>query len=110
VLFPNNTSYTSYRITFNHVRNDSSANELQFAEMELLGVPGVSVGSPKLTVSFSPGNLSITSSANGTLQSTAALQGTNTVWSSEGPVTAGQVTQIPIDTSVTNKFYRVKTP
>lgn len=110
VLFPNNTSYTSYRITFSEVRDDSSASELQFAEMELLGVQGVSAGSPRLSFSFRAGSLSITSSANGTLQSTTALQGTNTVWVNAGAITAGTPTQIPIDEAVPAKFYRVKIP
>jgi hypothetical protein len=110
VLFPNNASYTSYRITFNHVRDDSSANELQFAEVELLGVPGTSAGSPSLTFSFSAGNLSITSSANGTLQSTTALLDTNTVWTGEGSITAGTPMPITIDTSIPAKFYRIKSP
>ena len=108
VLFANNTSYTSYRITFNHVRDDSNASELQFAEMELLGVPGVSAGSPKLTFTFSSGSLNLTSSANGTLQSTTALQGANTVWINEQAVSAGTTMQIPVDTSIPAKFYRVK--
>jgi hypothetical protein len=109
VHFANNASYTSYRLTFNHVRNDSTANELQFAELELLGVQGVAAGSPRLSFSVNPGNLSITSSQNGTLQSTTAL-GTNTSWVTEGPVTAGTPLQIPIDTNVPAKFFRVKTP
>jgi hypothetical protein len=112
VLFPNNPSYKSYRITFTHVRDDSNASELQFAEMELLGVPGTSVvpNPPMLTFSAGQGSLTVTSSANGTLQSTTALDGTNTVWVTDQPVTAGTPLNIPIDTSVPAKFYRVKTP
>jgi hypothetical protein len=112
VLFPNNPSYKSYRITFTHVRDDSNASELQFAEMELLGVPGTSVvpNPPMLTFSAGQGSLTVTSSANGTLQSTTALDGTNTVWATDQPITAGTPLNIPIDTSVPAKFYRVKTP
>lgn len=99
---------TSYRITFNHVRDDSSATELQFAEMELRGVQGVAAGSPRLTFSFSSGSLSVSSGANGTLQATTALQGTNTVWVTEQPVTAGTAVQIPVNSSIPAKFYRVK--
>jgi hypothetical protein len=108
VLFANNASYTTYRVTFNHVRDDSNASELQFAELELLGVAGVSAGSPKLSFSSSPGSLTVTSSVNGTLQSTTALNGTSTVWVNGQSVTAGTAVQIPIDSSVPAKFYRVK--
>jgi hypothetical protein len=48
VLFNNNTSYTSYRITFNHTKNDNTAESLQLGEIELLGVPGTTASQPNI--------------------------------------------------------------
>ena len=102
IRFPNTQPYTSYRLTFNHTKDDNSASALSIGEMELLGlvVP---------TVSIAPGaggGLDITSSVPGTLQSRTSL--TSGVWINEGPI-AGTINIIPDPTQPT-KFYRVVNP
>ena len=39
VDFPNSTAYTSYRVTIQNVRDDSTANSMQIAEIQFLGRP-----------------------------------------------------------------------
>ena len=39
VDFPNGAGYTSYRVTFPTLKNAGSANSMQIAEVELLGIP-----------------------------------------------------------------------
>ena len=92
VLFANSVSYTSYRLTFNHTKNDQLANSMQISEIELLGT----TAAPSVNLSFSRtgSSLSITSSAPGTLQSTTALNGANTVWVNEGPISGTRVLTI----------------
>lgn len=107
VLFSNIGTYTSYRITFNHVRNDSTANSLQFGEIELLGV----VAGPNPTLTYSrgaDGKLTLTTSIPGTLQSTTALKGASTQWVNEGPIT-GTVVITPSATDLV-KLYRIVVP
>lgn len=38
VTFQNTNSYVSYRVSFNHVKNEAAANSMQIGEVELLGV------------------------------------------------------------------------
>ncbi|MGN6385159.1 MAG: immunoglobulin domain-containing protein [Verrucomicrobiota bacterium] len=38
VTFQNTKSYVSYRVSFNHVKNDAAATAMQIGEVELLGV------------------------------------------------------------------------
>jgi hypothetical protein len=102
IRFANSQSYTSYRLTFNNVKNDGTANSLQLGEIELLGIPVVAP--PVLSVSFSGGQLTISSSVNGTLQSTTNLTGA-IIWADEGPIN-GSV-NIPPAPGVPQKYYRV---
>jgi hypothetical protein len=107
IRFANNRPFTSYRLTFAHTKDDNAANSLQISELELLGV--AAPPNPVLTISTGTGGtLTITSSANGTLQSrTNVATGT---WVTEGPITAG--TPVVITPSPTDppKFFRVQVP
>ena len=101
--FSNASAYTSYRLTFTHVRNDAGASSMQLAEVELLGVV------LKLSIVANPnGSLTISSTLPGTLWSTAALKETGTAWTNEGPITGSvTITPNPADPA---KFYRLTVP
>ena len=102
ILFPNARSYTSYRITFEDVRDADAANSLQIGEIELLGTVGESTV-PELEVTRNAnGSLTITSTVDGTLQSTAEL-GANADWNDVGPI-SGSVT---VNADEDAQFYRV---
>jgi hypothetical protein len=99
--FANASLYTTYRLTFTHVKSDETANSMQLAEVELLGtVLGVSVtANPN-------GSLTISSTMPGTLWSATDVGAPN--WVSEGPIT-GSVIITPAP-GVPAKFYRVSVP
>jgi len=104
VLFTNDISYTTYRLTVTRVKNSVAANSMQIAEIELLGI-----ASPRLTITMNDfGDIIINSTAAGTLQSTTELKATGTVWHDEGPVGPGS----PFVTTATEpaKFYRLSVP
>ncbi|EEF59339.1 immunoglobulin domain-containing protein [Pedosphaera parvula] len=108
ILFANSHVYSSYRITFQHTKDDSTAAALQFGELELLGVqaqapPTVSVGA-----GGTPGTLVISSSQPGTLLSATNLLSSGTIWASEGPIN-GSVIVTPA-AGTPKKFYRVSVP
>ncbi|MGI8966673.1 MAG: immunoglobulin domain-containing protein, partial [Limisphaerales bacterium] len=106
LLFANNVSYTSYRITFTNTKNNNVANSLQIGEIELLGVQAAA--GPTMTISRGTnGAITITSSSPGTLQSTTSLNSPPPpiVWQNEGPIN-GSVIITPIP-GVPAKFYRV---
>lgn len=106
VLFANNASYSSYRLTFTNARDNSAANSLQIAEVELLGVSSSSV-SPFLTVArAASGAVTLSTSMPGILESTTSLDPANTVWTNEGPV-SGTVTITPAQ-GVSAMFYRIR--
>lgn len=102
ILFANNTGYTSYRLTFNEVRT-LAENSMQIGEIELLGVASAQ---PSLSITTSGGDLVITTTVNGTLQSSTNLSTGN--WISEGPI-SGTVNITPI-VGEPIKFYRVVIP
>ncbi len=105
IRFNNSWAFTSYRLTFNHTRNDSTASSLQIAEFQLPGVV-VGSGSSSLTFARTGNNLVITSPVAGTLQSNTSL--TNPAgWVNVQPVTAGTPVTLSISSSG-NLFYRVK--
>ena len=104
ILFANSRNYTSYRLTFNHTKDDSNSSSMSVGEVELLGVP-----IPVMTISASGGGtLTITSSQPGTLLSTTNLLSSGTVWISEGPI-SGSVVITPA-AGVPQKFYQVSVP
>jgi len=100
VRFANSSYYTSYRATFNHVRDDSLANQLQIGELDLSGVV-----KPIMSITFENGLITLGTSWPGELYSTTALQGTNTVWVDEGPISPPGIAFTP---SGPVKFYRVQ--
>jgi hypothetical protein len=82
VNFPNGAAYLTYRLTFQNVRNNTSANSVQVGEIELLGV-----ATPKLSiVANTDSTVTVSWSGTGKLQSTTALQGVQTQWTDEGTV------------------------
>jgi hypothetical protein len=104
IFFVNHQAYPIYRLTFNHTRNDNSANSLQVAEVQFLGVDA-SVAVPAVTLApgTTPGTITITSSLPAELYSTTDLASGE--WVDEGPIT-GSVTVTPNPTAP-QKYYRV---
>ena len=104
IFFVNHNAYPIYRLTFNHTRSDNSANSLQVAEVEFLGVDA-SVAVPAVTLArgTTPGTITITSSLPAELYSTTDLAGGK--WVDEGPIT-GSVTITP-NPATPKKYYRV---
>ncbi|MEO7678651.1 MAG: immunoglobulin domain-containing protein [Verrucomicrobiota bacterium] len=107
VLFANNAVYSTYRLTFNNVRDNNAANSLQLGEVELLGV--ASAGNPSLSYTLNAdGSITLTTSGPGTLQSTTNLVNGGTVWQNVGPIN-GSVTITP-PKSDPLRFYRISNP
>ncbi|HWI58158.1 MAG TPA: hypothetical protein VNZ22_13090 [Bacillota bacterium] len=101
----NNTrSYRTYKVSFNSVKTNS-ASMMQIGEVELLGL---AVPSLALSGGATPGTLTLRSSVPGRLWSTSALQGTNTVWRDEGPITGSVI--ITPSVSEPARLYRVSVP
>ena len=82
VLFGNDKGYTSYKVQFNHTRNDNAANSLQVGDIELLGGPAV-------PLSFTPatgGQFQIQWTGQGTLLESTNIAGPWTTNTSSSPV------------------------
>jgi len=104
VLFSNSASYLSYRVTFNNVKNNSTANSMQLAEIELLGI----LVGPQLSVTTNPdGTLTISSPTPGTLQSSTNLA-SPIIWANEGAI-SGSVIVTP-SAAEPQKYFRVVVP
>jgi hypothetical protein len=101
VRFSNGSNYKSYRLSFTHVKSDSTSTSMQIAEVEFLGTTTATLS----ISSAGGGSLTISSSAPGELWSTTNLA--NPVWHDEGPIT----TSVTITPSLMEpaKFYRVQT-
>ena len=102
VDFANQATYTTYRWTCTHVKNDALANSMQIAEVELLGV----ATTPTAVLTIIPnsnGTLTISTTLAGELQSTTALEGASTVWQDEGPISSS----VTVSPSGGARFYRV---
>jgi hypothetical protein len=70
VDFPNTASYSSYRLTINSVRTPASANSMQIAEIQFLGVlgsvaPGILVQPAPMITLFVGGTLTMSVTPNG---------------------------------------------
>lgn len=103
VLFENHWSFTSYKLTFTHVKNDNTANSLQIGEFELLGV--TAPAAPVVTATRAGGGqISITTTVPGRLWSTTNLTG-EVVWKDEGAI-SGTITITPAQ-GEPQKYYRV---
>jgi hypothetical protein len=108
--FTNSTAYTVYRVTFPTIVNaPTAANSMQIADVELLGFFGGNLaqgtpGGPKLTITHTGGNITITWAGGGTLQSAAAVSTSGTAWAD----VAGASSPYTTATTGTAKYYRVK--
>ena len=104
VSFSNNRTFTTYRVSFNTIKTNS-ASMMQIGEVEILGVrvPELRVGP-----GTEPGSLVLTPNTPGRLWSTAALQGSETIWVDEGPVSGPVV--IPASPGIPARFYRLSVP
>ncbi len=105
VRFANSIPYKSYRVLFQHVKNDATANSVQIAEVDLLGTAATGSAATLSITSGGNGTLTITSSAPGTLQSATVLNSTPgaTPWADEGPISGAKT----ISATGPMKFYRV---
>jgi len=103
VLFNNPTAYTSYRITFNRVKNPTTANSCQIGEIELLGVVV-----PTLSYEMDFGTMIISSSLPATLQGATELNGAATDWQDIGPIDNVDQKHAIDPTVGGNKFFRAK--
>jgi hypothetical protein len=101
VRFNNSKLYKTYRLSVDHVKNDSAANSMQFADAELLGATV-----PVLSIDRSGGSFTISSTLAGHLQSTTNIG--NPIWVDAGPI-SGSVTITPLP-GEPRKFYRVVVP
>ena len=97
IMFANAKEYQIYRITFPTVANNTTANSMQIAEVEFLGM--VTTPRPKLSISNAAGKITITY--------TGTLQGADAV---NGPYTdvAGATSPRDVAPTVAMKFYRTK--
>jgi hypothetical protein len=105
VNFSNSTAYSTYRITFDNVRNNATANSMQIGEIELLaGTGGSSTNGTRLTIAKNTNDNSVTIAWNGpgTLQSAPAVTGP---WTDVG---ATNPTTVPITTTEQARFFRVR--
>ena len=116
--FVNNQAYTSYRLTFNHVRNDNNTYFMSIGEIELLGVTsstgpvfsGVVRSGGNLVVSGSGGTANGTFSVltNGTVVAPVASWGTNSTGTFDA--SGNFSVTLPLSPSNPRLFYRIKTP
>jgi hypothetical protein len=118
ILFANTHGYTSYRLTFNHTKDDNNANSLSLGEVELLGV----VAPTQFVISgttLSGGNLNLTGSGGTpsgsfTVLTNASLTVPVGSW---GAATTGTFDgsgnfsiSLPVSASNPVLFYLIKTP
>jgi hypothetical protein len=75
IMFANTQAYTSYRVTIPSVANNATANSMQVAEVELLGI--VTVPSPKIMglTKNANGSLTLEWKGGGTLQAAPTVTG-----------------------------------
>jgi hypothetical protein len=102
VRFSNSRPFKSYRVMFNDVKNNTTANSVQVGELELLGTPAGNVAVVSVERAAN-GSITITSTQPGTLQSTTALRDAATVWTNEGAISGS----ISVSTTGTARFFRV---
>lgn len=101
VSFANSAGYSTYRLTFTNVRDNTAANSVQIGEVELLGAAGA--GSASLSIARnSDGTLTITSSSPGELESTTSLN-PPVSWTDEGAIN-GSTT---VSATGAMRFFRV---
>lgn len=102
VNFANTAGYTTYRMTFNNVKNNATVNSMQIGEIELLGTAGTGtpVG-PTLTVTRDgTANITISWAGGGTLQATPSLD--NPQWT-----TVAGSSPVTVPATGNYRFFRV---
>jgi hypothetical protein len=116
--FANSQAYTSYRLTFEHLKADTNTYFISIGELELLGV-AVTTG-PVISSTVRVGNnLNITGSGgtpngsfsvltNGNVAASLATWGTNQTGSFDG--SGNFSASLPISASNPRLFYLIKTP
>jgi hypothetical protein len=101
IRFANSQAFSTYRLTFNDVKQPNNTFFMSIGEIELLGIV-----LPSVFISSSGGQLTITANVDGQLQSKTNLAPGADVWFNEGPITAN--TPINISTTGRAKFFRVQ--
>lgn len=102
VLFSNTAGYTTYRLTFADVKNNTTANSMQLGEIELLGEAGTGTPQgPTLQVARDGANITISWNGPGTLQATPTL---------DSPQWTDVTTTSPatVETTGNYRFFRVE--
>jgi hypothetical protein len=115
--FANNKAYTTYRLTFNHVKQDNNTYFMSIGEIELLGVV---LNAPLISgVVHSGGNFQISGSGgtpngsfsvltNASVVAPIASWGTNMTGTFDG--SGNFSATLPISPSNPRLFYMIKTP
>jgi hypothetical protein len=104
IRFVNTQLYSSYRLTFNTVKQDTNTFFVSVGEVELLGTLF-----PVLTITpIGGGSLSINVNVSGELFSKTNLTAGADVWHDEGPITANSPITINPAPGQNAKFYRVQ--
>ena len=118
ILFANNLTYTTYRLTFVHTKNDNSASSMSVGEIELLGVAVV----PPPVISrttLTGGNLNIVGSGGTPNGTYSVLTNANltTPIASWGQATTGTFdgsgnfsVSLPVSAANPRLFYLIRTP
>ena len=111
----NSQAYTSYRLTFNHTKNDGSANSLSLGEMELLGVPipvisgaGISGGNFNISGSGGTPGGGFTVLTNASLTVPVASWGVATSGNFDG--SGNYSVSIPVSPAQPRLFYTIRVP
>jgi hypothetical protein len=102
VAIANTTAYTTYRITFNNVRNNATANSMQVGEVDLLGDVSTEPIGPRISVSRSGSEITLTWTGGGSLEASPVI-GTGATWQvvdSDGSYTTSTATGM--------RFFRVR--
>ncbi len=92
VVFPNTTAYSTYRVTFHNIKDDTSTNGLEVAEVQILGglaplPPAILVQPNPLVYGFTGGTISFDVTPNGPKPFTYQ-------WSFDGTAIKGATTAI----------------
>jgi hypothetical protein len=115
INFVNSQAYTSYRVTFNHTKNDNAANSLSLGEMELLGVPipvisGAEISGGNFNISGSGGTPGggFTVLTNASLTVPVASWGVATTGNFDG--SGNYSVSIPVSPASPRLFYTIRVP
>lgn len=118
ILFANSQAYSTYKLTFNHLKDDGATYFISIGEMELLGV--ASATRPFISSTVRSGNNLLVSGSGGTPNGSLSVLtnaniaapvvgwGTNTTSTFDG---SGNFSlSLPINAATPRLFYLIKTP